>query len=304
MTAKTTALLADFGRDDLEAAGGKGAALGELLRQGFPVPPGFIVTTSAYREFLAETGLGMALDGAISDTVISDTAFSGLDGSNEARFNGAKSHESRPGTPHGAAIRTLFAHATMPEGLRRDIAGAYAALGGRAVAVRSSATAEDLPGAAFAGQQDTFLNVEGEEAVVRAVAGCWASLWSDRAVAYRRRQGIHPHEVAIAVVVQKMVPAEVAGVMFTANPVTGERSEIVVDASPGLGEAVVSGRVTPEHYVLDQAGRILSFEPGGGEVVVSALWPAAGHGVGAGRRPGICPAIAAHNGTAASAAQA
>jgi hypothetical protein len=143
------------------------------------------------------------------------------------------------------------------------------------VAVRSSATAEDLPGAAFAGQQDTFLNVVGEEAVGQAVSDCWASLWTDRAIAYRRRQGIDPREVAIAVVVQKMVPADVAGVMFTANPVTGERGEIVVDASPGLGEAVVSGRVTPEHYVLDRTGRIRSFRPGGGEVVIS---PDAGGG--------------------------
>lgn len=287
MKARTTASLADFGRHDLDAAGGKGAALGELLRQGFPVPPGFIVTTGAYRAFLAETGLGAALDGVISAGTISSQIGSTVAGSDhghsgEIRFEQTQSNEgqsnkgqsdegpSNEDGPDGAAIRTLFTQTTVPEVLRRDIAGAYAALGGGAVAVRSSATAEDLPGAAFAGQQDTFLNVDGEEAVVRAVRDCWASLWTDRAIAYRRRQGIPPHEVAIAVVVQKMVPAEAAGVLFTANPVTGGRSEIVVDASQGLGEAVVSGRVTPEHYVLDRSGRILSFEPGGGEVVISA----------------------------------
>jgi pyruvate,water dikinase len=159
----------------------------------------------------------------------------------------------------------------VPPAVRAEIAEAYAALGGGAVAVRSSATAEDLPGAAFAGQQDTFLNVIGEAALAKAVADCWASLWTDRAIAYRERQGIDPREVAIAVVVQKMVPADTAGVMFTANPVTGERNETVVDASPGLGEAVVSGRVTPEHYVLDRRGKIRSFVRGGGEVVISPV---------------------------------
>lgn len=145
------------------------------------------------------------------------------------------------------------------------------------MAVRSSATAEDLPGAAFVGQQDTFLNIVGEDAVAKAVADCWASLWTDRAIAYRRRLGIDPREVAIGVIVQKMVPAAVAGVIFTANPVTGQRDEFVVDAGAGLGEAVVSGRVTPEHYVLDRAGNVRSFAPGGGEVGVS---PAAGGGTG------------------------
>jgi pyruvate,water dikinase len=118
------------------------------------------------------------------------------------------------------------------------------------VAVRSSATAEDLPEAAFAGQQDTFLNVVGPEALLDAVRRCWASLWTDRAIAYRARLGLDQTTVKLAVVVQRMVDAEVAGVLFTANPVTGARDEIVIDASPGLGEAVVSGLVTPDHFVL------------------------------------------------------
>ena len=244
MTGKATAPLDDFRSADLDAAGGKGAALGELRRLGLPVPAGFIITTRAYRSLLAETGLGAAMDELL----------------------GAASEEE----PDGAAIRALFAATAMPGSLRDEIAAAYAALGGGAVAVRSSATAEDLPGAAFAGQQDTFLNVRGEEDVLRAVADCWASLWTDRAIAYRGRQGIRPHEVAIAVVVQNMVAAETAGVMFTANPVTGERSEIVVEASAGLGEAVVSGRVTPERHVLDRNGKSRSFTPGGNEVVISA----------------------------------
>ncbi|WP_078106574.1 PEP/pyruvate-binding domain-containing protein [Arthrobacter sp. SRS-W-1-2016] len=245
----TIASLAQFGVGDIAVAGGKGAALGELVRQGFPVPPGFILTTDAYSSFLAETNVGAALGGFLSGGP--DEAPDGGDGTGSA------------------ALRALFAGAEMPGWLRQEILDAYAGLGGGPVAVRSSATAEDLPGAAFAGQQDTYLNVLGGDGVVRAVANCWASLWTDRAMAYRRRQGIDPHEVAIAVVVQKMVPAAMAGVLFTANPVTGERGEMVVDANPGLGEAVVSGRVTPEHYVLDRSGKTLSFTPGGREVVIS-----------------------------------
>ena len=126
------------------------------------------------------------------------------------------------------------------------------------MAVRSSATAEDLPFASFAGQQDTFLNVVGADAVLAAVRQCWASLWTDRAVSYRAAQGIDPSTVSLAVVVQQMVDAAVAGVLFTANPVTGRRHEAVIDASPGLGEAVVSGAVNPDHFVVDSAtGRIL-----------------------------------------------
>lgn len=241
MTEKFTGTLAEFGATDLALAGGKGANLGELMRQGFPVPAGFVVTTAAYSALLAETGLGAELERL-------------LDVENA-----------------GAPIRALFADAHIPARVRESIAASYASFGGGPVAVRSSATAEDLPGAAFAGQQDTFLNVMGEQAVIRAVVDCWASLWTDRAIAYRQRHGIDPREVTIAVVVQDMVAAETAGVLFSANPLTGERGEIVVDASPGLGEAVVSGRVTPEHYVLDGTGRTRSFTPGAHEVVIRAL---------------------------------
>ncbi|MFF0773089.1 PEP/pyruvate-binding domain-containing protein [Nonomuraea wenchangensis] len=203
------------GRADLPLAGGKGANLGELIRNGFPVPPGFVVTTHAY-----------------------DLA--GRDG-------------ELPGE--------------LPGELRREIAGAYEALGAGPVAVRSSATAEDLPGAAFAGQQDTYLNVVGEQALLDAVRRCWGSLHTERAVAYRARLGIDDAGVSIAVVVQRMVEADTAGVLFTADPVTGDRERIVVDAGAGLGEAVVSGLVTPDHYEVDRQDRI-TYRPGRGEVVV------------------------------------
>lgn len=239
--------LADVGRDDLDLAGGKGANLGELVRHGFPVPGGFLVTTGAYAAVVAKAGLGERIAARLA-----------------------------AGEGDGAGIRADITAVAVPEELRAAIAGAYSDLGGGPVAVRSSATAEDLPGAAFAGQQDTYLHVIGADAVVDAVSRCWASLWTERAIAYRRQRGVDSGDVLIAVVVQRMVDAESAGVMFTANPVTGRRDQVVVDASPGLGEAVVSGLVTPDHYVLDRRGRVTDWTPGRREVVVRG---AAGGGV-------------------------
>ncbi|MGY3567372.1 PEP/pyruvate-binding domain-containing protein [Sinomonas sp. RB5] len=220
--------LAAVGAGDLPAVGGKGANLGELMAAGLPVPPGFVVTTAAYRAHAAAAGLDP--EAAAEDP---------------------------------ARARDLLTSTPLAPAARHEIAAALADLGpdGMRVAVRSSATAEDLPGAAFAGQQDTFLDILGTDAVLDAVRRCWASLWTDRAVDYRRRQGIDPHEVAIAVVIQRMVPAEAAGVLFTANPLTGRRDELVVDAAPGLGEAVVSGEVTPERLVLGRDGAVRSVVP-------------------------------------------
>ncbi len=239
MKDRLVAPLRAFSRHDLALAGGKGANLGELVRNGFPVPDGFVVTTDAYAAVVADG----RLDARITERLAS-------------------------GDADGSAMRADFEAVTLPAGLRAAIAGAYVGLGGGPVAVRSSATAEDLPGAAFAGQQDTYLNVVGEEAVLDAVRRCWGSLWTDRAIAYRRKRGIDSHEVRIAVVVQSMIEAESAGVMFTVNPVTGDRDQIVVDASAGLGEAVVSGLVTPDHYVLDASGQIRKWSPGRREVVI------------------------------------
>ncbi|MEZ2390436.1 PEP/pyruvate-binding domain-containing protein [bacterium RCC_150] len=269
MIEQKTGTLADFGIGDIAVAGGKGAALGELVRAGFPVPPGFVVTTYAYHSFLSGSSVGPELEGLL-DELLKEASDGGARDGDPVAASGATSDGGARDGGVGARIRALLSGTPMPEELRQEILAAYGNLGAGAVAVRSSATAEDLPSAAFAGQQDTYLNVVGGDAVVEAVSACWASLWTDRAIAYRRRQGLDPHEVAIAVVVQKMVPASAAGVLFTANPVTGERDHLVVDANPGLGEAVVSGRVTPEHYVLDRSGKILDFVPGGREVVVSA----------------------------------
>ncbi|MFI6575307.1 PEP/pyruvate-binding domain-containing protein [Nocardiopsis sp. NPDC050513] len=252
---RSVAPLDVFGADDLAAVGGKGANLGELLRAGLPVPPGFVVTTDAYAKAAADTRL---LDRLTAES------------------------------PEPAGLRAALESAPVPDGLRAAIVHAYAALGADVpVAVRSSATAEDLPGATFAGQQDTYLNVVGADAVVDAVRRCWASLWTDRAVAYRAERSVSAAEVRIAVVVQRMVDSDVAGVMFTADPVSGARDRVIVDAGAGLGEAVVSGLVTPDHYVLDHGGRLLEWLPGRGEVVIRS---GAGGGVvredGTGTRDG------------------
>src|SRR5215213_2330605 len=225
-------------RDDLELAGGKGANLGELIAAGFPVADGFIVSTEAYATVVEEAGLA---------PVIAATLAAGND---------------------GATIRAAFESVTIPDRLSAPILAAYADLGRGSVAVRSSATAEDQAGAAFAGQQDTYLNVVGDAAVLDAVRRCWGSLWTERAIAYRRRQQVESGNLRIAVVIQRMVDAEFAGVMFTANPVKGDRDEVVVDANPGLGEAVVSGLVTPDHYVLDAEGHVQQHTPGRRELII------------------------------------
>jgi phosphohistidine swiveling domain-containing protein len=240
MDAIFVAPLERLGRDDLAWAGGKGANLGEMVKSGFLVPRGFVVITDAYDYMLERTGLGRTIAATLEE-----------------------------GPKTGAAIREAFLAADVPPEIEQEIVDAYRdLLGAGAVAVRSSATAEDLPGAAFAGQQDTYLNIVGEEAVLDAVRRCWGSLWTDRAIAYRRKLGIGSGEVSIAVIVQSMVEAEYAGVMFTANPVTGDRGQIVIDASSGLGEAVVSGAVTPDHYVLGIHGEVREWSPGRREVVI------------------------------------
>ena len=161
----------------------------------------------------------------------------------------------------------------MPDQLAAVITAHYRELGDDVpVAVRSSATAEDLAYASFAGQQDTYLNIVGADALIDAIRRCWASLWTDRAVSYRTANGIDHRRVTLAVVVQRMVDATAAGVMFTANPVTGTRHETVIDASPGLGEAVVSGAVNPDHFVVDtRTGAILQRRLGDKRIMIRSV---------------------------------
>lgn len=215
----------------LQVAGGKGKSLAKLLAAGLPVPPGFIISTDAYIELVAINKLKEPIIEIVSKVA------SQLLTADEAE----------------ASIRSLFAAAEIPIATTNSIKRAYAELaqGELAVAVRSSATAEDLPNLSFAGQQDTYLNVCGETAFFEALRNCWASLWTARAISYRERMQIDHRDVAMAVVVQTMVQSDIAGILFTANPATGDRSEIVITASFGLGEAVVGGHVTPDTYILN-----------------------------------------------------
>jgi rifampicin phosphotransferase len=232
----------------INAVGGKALNLGIMSSGGLPVPGGFCVTTDAYRLVVQQS-----LDD-LMDKLASATDSGGVAAAAEA------------------ARHRVLALEPPPE-LRTVIADHYDALGdNEAVAVRSSATAEDLAYASFAGQQDTYLNVVGSAALLDAVRRCWASLWTDRAVSYRNANGIDHRSVALAVVVQRMIDATAAGVMFTANPVTSSRNETVIDASPGLGEAVVSGAVNPDHFVVDSVGhRIVARRLGDKRVMITGL---------------------------------
>ncbi|NJN82959.1 MAG: hypothetical protein HC802_12225 [Caldilineaceae bacterium] len=254
-----TVPFSELNKADIPTAGGKGANLGEMTAAGFPVPAGFVLTTEAYDAFVQAHGLqqqivDLALKAATDDPQ-----------SNEAAAQ---------------KIRALFMQGEIERDLATEITTAYQTLTQNgdsstssdhrnAVAVRSSATAEDLPDASFAGQQDTFLNIQGEDALLEAVKQCWASLWTARAMAYRLRQGIDPASVSLAVVVQKLVAATSAssvqalssGILFTANPVNGERDQILINATWGLGEAIVGGLVTPDSVVVDKTThKILSRE--------------------------------------------
>lgn len=234
----------EVGRGDVALAGGKGANLGELAQAGLPVPQGFVLTTAAYDAFVDANDLGAsilelaALPGTATPQEYEDAA---------------------------RQIRALFAIGSLPAAIAAELRGAGDRLGleagdtDAAVAVRSSATAEDLASASFAGQQDTFLNVRGFDALVLAVTSCWASLWTARAMAYRAREGIDPATVRLAVIVQRMVEADASGVLFSANPANGRRDQVVISAAWGLGESVVSGSVSTDDLVVEAAtGRVLS----------------------------------------------
>jgi pyruvate,water dikinase len=242
--------LADLDASALPLAGGKAANLGELIRAGLPVPEGFCVTTVAYRDMATAAELADVLD-----------RFPATDADDAAAVELAR------------RVRERILSTPVPAAVAEAVTAAYRGLGGRAaVAVRSSATAEDLPSASFAGQQDTYLGIVGEDAVLDAVHRCWASLWTDRAVVYRRHNDIDQTATHLAVIVQRMVDAAAAGVLFTADPVTGRRGQSVIDASSGLGEAVVSGAVNPDHFVVDnRSGAVLERRLGDKRLIVRAL---------------------------------
>jgi pyruvate,water dikinase len=227
----------DVGKHDTPSAGGKGANLGEMTQAQIPVPPGFIVSAQAYTRFIEQAGLRPVIEKLLSP----------LDYNDSAQLQRVSEQ-----------IKSLIRSTPVPQQIAAEIKKAYRQLGDGLVAVRSSATAEDLADASFAGQQATFLNIVGEDEVVDAVRACWASLFEARAIFYRADKGFEHMKVAIAVPVQRMVQSLRSGVMFTLEPVSGDRSKITIEAVFGLGEAIVSGEITPDLYVLDKASlRIL-----------------------------------------------
>ncbi len=236
LTNDAVRLFADLARDDVDYAGGKGANLGELTSAGLPVPDGFVVGAPAYAAFCAQTGLREKLTDLLGVVNVEDTA----------ALQAAS-----------VAARELFDHTPIPQALAAQIRTTYEQLADEdpqtPVAVRSSATAEDTAATSFAGMNETFLNIRGADAVIDAVRRCWRSLFGARTIYYRGVNGFAQADMDIAVVVQRQVNSTRAGVMFTVNPATGQRDELVIEGSFGLGEAVVSGSVSPDRYIVEKA---------------------------------------------------
>lgn len=236
MAKKYVVWFKDVDKGDVAVVGGKGANLGEMTQAGFPVPPGFIVTVHAYNEFLDRAHLRPAIEELLRSV----------------RVNDSKHLEET-----SKKIKTLITRSPFPKDIALEIIRAYFRLGRGifkhpVVAVRSSATAEDLPGASFAGQQETFLNVTGEANLIERVKDAWASLFTPRAIFYRATNHFDHFKVGIAIPVQKMIESDTSGIMFTIDPVTNDKSKLTIEAIFGLGEMIVQGAVTPDHYEVDK----------------------------------------------------
>lgn len=234
--------LKGLNKDSLSIAGGKGANLGVLIQAGLPVPPGFVITAAAYRKHLEAANLKELIEAKLENIAENDIAAI---------------------TEASQCISTWIEESPMPSEVQEDVKRAYAGfsqeLSSRSdvlVAVRSSATAEDLPSASFAGQHETYLGICGIDEIIRYIKKCWASLWSSQAISYRISMGFEHLKVDLAVVVQLMIDAETAGVMFTANPVNGRRDEMLISAGYGLGESIVSGQITPDTFILSKTGSV------------------------------------------------
>ncbi len=250
MTRNTWTLPLDSSEASLASVGGKGLNLARLVRAGFSVPGGFLITTAAYRSFVQTNNLQPFITQALA---------------------GIRPDDPQALQEASAAIRARFDEGVMADTLAAAFTETYGRLENHPVAVRSSATAEDLPDMSFAGQQDTFLNILGAQNLLDAIVHCWSSLWTARAIGYRARNHISSQDVALAVVVQEMVESEASGVLFTANPLSGKRSETVIDATLGLGEALVSGQVEPDHYVVDRAsGEIIEKKVGAKALIITS----------------------------------
>ena len=225
----------DIDKHDLPSVGGKGANLGEMTKAGFPVPNGFAITVSAYELFLEKNEIAKKINDILEKTDVNN--------SDELQSVSKK-------------IENIITTSKIPEEVSTEVIKTYKKLSGfmknSLVAVRSSATAEDLPGASFAGQQATYLNIKGVNNLLVALRDCWASLFTARAIFYREQNKIAHSKVKISVIVQKMVQSEVSGVMFTIDPVTNDKDRIIIEAVWGLGEMIVQGSVVPDRYVVQK----------------------------------------------------
>jgi len=227
--------LGQLGRRDAAIAGAKGASLGEMLRAGVPVPPGYVVTVPTFDRFLDEAG---------------------MEGKAEAVLNAMDRHDIRSVESASARLRGMLSDMRVPADIASEVLREFRALRCARVAVRSSATAEDSNSASWAGALETYLGVREKDLSAR-IEQCWSSLFTPRAIVYRIGRNLHARRISVAVVVQEMVAAEVAGVAFTVHPVTGDRAHMVIEAGLGLGETIASGRITPDLYVVDKkSGRI------------------------------------------------
>lgn len=243
-------------KKDVRLAGGKGASLGEMTRVGIPVPPGFVVLASAFDRFLEETDLGVDI---------------------EAQLKKVNYKDINSVDKYSAVIRDLIHDAKMPKDLQTEILVEFKKLKVKYVAVRSSATAEDSSQASWAGELESYLNTI-EKNLLGRVKNCWSSLFTPRAIFYRHEKKLHKAKVSVAVAVQAMVQSEIAGIAFTVHPVTKDKNQMIIEAGYGLGEAIVSGQITPDSYVVDKTNfslldinvaeqaKFLQGKPSGGNV--------------------------------------
>jgi len=228
-----TKSLKEITKADTQIAGGKGASLGEMMQAGFQIPPGFVISSSAFDKFLKATDLNVEIDSILHSVDI---------------------NEIHTVEDASAKIKSLILDAQTPEDLAEGIIKSFKKLDTEYVAVRSSATAEDSATAAWAGQLESFLNTT-EENLLENVKKCWASLFTLRAIFYRFEKNLHGQNVSVAVVVQKMIESEVSGIAFSVHPITEDRNQLIIEASYGLGEAIVSGQITPDSYVVEKEPR-------------------------------------------------
>ena len=222
----------EISKDSVNEAGGKGASLGEMTQAGIPVPPGFVVLSGAFEQFIKTHDLNVEIDAELHKV----------------------NHENMATIEHASeTIQALIVSTKMSDELKEEILAEFKKLDSKFVAVRSSATAEDSSAAAWAGQLDTFLNTT-ENDLIEKVQECWASLFTPRAIFYRFEKDLHKQQISVAVVIQKMVESEISGIAFSVHPVTQDYNQLIIEAGYGLGESIVSGQITPDSYVVEKKG--------------------------------------------------